>query len=354
MILQEVFEPIIDDPVAFIIKGSPDPDAIASSLALLAYYESLGGSGKILYNAYVSHSNNKAMINVLGIQMEKITPDSFADLKNKYKHYVVVDHSSFSVEGFDPSACLLHIDHHKEALEEKKKKKTSSTEDAEVENYPHQIIELDAGACSSIVTRLLKEEGFFEKNSRDLERVATSLVYGVRSDTDNLDNAGPKDYEAMQILSKHCSRADVKKITQTRITSQTAHVLKKAYEVMKEESSWLYAGVGFLQENYRDSIATVADEMMRHAGIEHTLIYAIIEREDGSSVVEGSVRSIDTGMDLDGFARAFSDNAGGRKHKAGFQIPLSFWGTCSNRELLSSFVTETVEEKFRSILSAEK
>lgn len=339
--LQKVFEPIVDDPVAFIIKGSPDPDAIAGSLALLSYYESLGGSGKIYYNSYISHSNNKAMVNVLGLSMEKV--EDFSSLNDKYKHYVIVDHSNPSVEGISEEKCLLHVDHHKED-ERKKKKQVEFT----------QIIELDAGSCSSIIVHLLNEEGYFSKANSDLEKVTTALAYGVRTDTDNLDSASAKDYKALEVIAKYYNKPDLKKISKARITSQTTHVLRKAYEVMKDESNWCYAGVGFLQETYRDSIATVADELMRHIGIDHVLVYAIIEREDGPPVVEGSVRSEDAGMDLDAFVKSFSDNAGGRKHKAGFRIPLGFWGTCTDKELLSRFVTESVEGKFKSILSTEK
>ena len=67
--------------------------------------------------------------------------------------------------------------------------------------------------------------------------------------------------------------------------------------------------------------------------------------------MEGSVRSVDPGMDLHAFVKSFSDNAGGRKHKGGFQVPLGFWGTCPDKEMLFSFVQETIESKFLSILS---
>ena len=343
--LQEVFEPIVDKPVAFIVKGSPDPDAIAGSLALLSFYESLTGSGKIYYNSYISHSNNKARVNVLGINMEKI--DSFAELDGKYEHYIVVDHSDPKVEGLDISKCILHVDHHKEAESDKKNK------GKEKDLTYTKIVELDAGSCSSILTKLLQDEGFFESGNPDVQKVASALTYGVRSDTDNLDSAGPKDWEAMKLLSQYASKVDVKKMTAAKITAQTADLLKRALSSEKEEQGWLYTGVGFLQETYRDSIATVADELQRRSGIDHVLVYAIIEKDDGL-VVEGSVRSSDAGMDLDAFVRSFSENAGGRKHKAGFAIPLEFWGTCPDKDQLANLVATTIENKFKSILSTER
>lgn len=339
-LLKDIFSKIEQKPVAFIIKGSPDPDAIAGSLALLCYYQALGGTGKMYYDSYVSHTNNKAMINILGIQMEKVS--TFQEINTKYEFYIVVDHATATVEGLDLSKCILHVDHHKE----KEKDKEES-----LHAQCLHVIEGDAGASSTIVTRLLSEVDFFQSNHPDVERVATALMYGIRSDTDNLDGAGPKDWDAMRILAHHSSKSDIKKITKSRITAQTAEILKKALANEQEEQGWLYAGVGYLQDSYRDSIATVADELMRRSGIEHVFVYAIIEKSTGNMVVEGSVRSVDPGMDLDSFVKSFSDNAGGRKYKGGFQIPLGFWGTCPNREILSDFVQETVEAKFLSILN---
>ena len=341
MKLSEILKPLLPNPIALIIKGSPDPDVIASSLAVLSYYEAIGGAGKIFYSSYISHSSNKAMVNILGIGMEKV--DNFTNVNETFKHYIVLDHSDPCVQGLDLAKLRLHIDHHKEH------------EDKSLEDFNYvEMIELDAGASSTIVTRLLEKEDYFKSGGTDIERVATALAYGIRSDTDNLDSGNPKDWEAMRILAQYASKGDVRKMTKSRITAQTAHVLKKAYEVEKEEQGWLYAGIGFLQETYRDSIAIVADELMRRQGIEHVLVYAIIEKESGSLVIEGSVRSLDAGTDLAGFVKAFSENSGGRKHKAGFQIPVGFLSECPNKEALDNLVRQTIEAKFQSILSTEK
>lgn len=104
-----------------------------------------------------------------------------------------------------------------------------------------------------------------------------------------------------------------------------------------------------MQSTYRDSIASVADELLRRTGIDHVLVYAIIERS-GTATVEGSVRSIDASFDMEGFVKNFSDNSGGRKFKGGFQIPLGFWSSCPSQEMLEEFVKNTLENKLKSIL----
>lgn len=331
--LKVIFEALNQKPLAFIIKGSPDPDAIASSLALLSYYQSLGGDGEIYHEDYVSHSANKAMINILDI---KIQEAEFKQLNPQY--YVITDHCNPYIEGIDISKCVLHIDHHKENHEGESKPSIT------------QIIEYDAGACSSIVTKLLNEVDYFNSGANSVSQVATALAYGIRTDTDNLDAARAKDYDAMKILSQYTNKENLQKITRSRISTQTADVLKKALMAEKNEQNWLYAGVGFLQETYRDSIASVADELMRRSGTDSVLVYAIIEKH-GEHAVEGSVRSIDASFDMDSFVKAFSNSAGGRKYKGGFKIPLGVLSCCPNQEQLEEVVNSSIENKLKSVLS---
>ena len=333
--LRTIFEGLNNKPVAFIIKGSPDPDAIASSLALLSYYQTLGGDGQIYHEDYISHSANKAMINILDI---KVSETPFSNLNPDV--YILTDHSNPNIEGIDLAKCALHVDHHKESHDGEKDKTKAQI---------NQIIEYDAGACSSIVTRLLNEVDYFNSGSNTISQVATALAYGIRTDTDNLDGARPKDYDALKILSQYINKENLQKITRSRISTQTADVLKKALTAEKTEQNWLYACVGFLQETYRDSIASVADELIRRSGTDCVLVYAIIEKA-GELVVEGSIRSTDPGFDMDGFSRNFSTNAGGRKYKGGFNVPLGAWCSWANQEQIEEVVKTSIENRLKSVL----
>ena len=121
--LQEIFEPLNKEPVAFIIKGSPDPDAIGSALALKEYYESIVGEGEIYHDIPLSHSQNKAMVNILDITLHEVSTKEIDE-----PHYVIVDHCDPIVSGIDPAKCILHIDHHKETSEKESTKFPSNTD----------------------------------------------------------------------------------------------------------------------------------------------------------------------------------------------------------------------------------
>lgn len=327
--LDQVFEKCNNKPVAFMIKGSPDPDAIASSLALLSYYQSVGGEGTIYHEDYVSHTANKAMLNVLDIRIkERQKGDPLEE-----DFYVVCDHTDPEFEGVDLSKCILHVDHHKGDIDPPENCKT--------------IIEHDVGACSSLITLALGNEFF--SNISNASQLATALCYGIKTDTDNLDAAREKDYDAMKILANYSSKDNLQKITKSRISTQTAEVFKTALTNEKMEQNWIHTGVGFLQETYRDSIAQVADELMRRQGVDSVLVYGIIEKAEGP-VVEGSIRSIDAGFDIEGFVKNFSESSGGRKYKGGFTIPLGFWGKCNDREKMEEYVNLCMEDTLRSVL----
>ena len=214
-----------------------------------------------------------------------------------------------------------------------------------------QIIESDAGSCCSIVARLIENTGLLDGPNG--AQIATALAYGIKTDTDNLESARSKDWDAMKHLSRFYKKDDLRQISTDKMTTQTAAILKKALAAEQQEQSWLYSGVGFIQETYRDSIASVADVLMKRQAIDCVLVYAIIEREDGL-VVEGSIRSTDASFDIETFVKNFSQDSGGRKYKGGFCIPLGFWGTCPDRKMIEEYVSKTIIAKINEILGTTK
>jgi len=63
---------IRDKKLAIVIHDNPDPDAISSGLALKEIAKSLGVEANILYHGRIGHQENKAFVNLLGIDLGKI------------------------------------------------------------------------------------------------------------------------------------------------------------------------------------------------------------------------------------------------------------------------------------------
>ena len=70
---------IRDKKLAIVIHDNPDPDAISSGLALKEIAKNLGVEANILYHGRIGHQENKAFVNLLGIDLGKMEEH---DLKN--------------------------------------------------------------------------------------------------------------------------------------------------------------------------------------------------------------------------------------------------------------------------------
>jgi Exopolyphosphatase-related proteins len=61
-----------DGKLGIVVHDSPDPDAIASALALKQIAKQVGVSADILYRGEIGHHVNRAFVNILGIEMIRI------------------------------------------------------------------------------------------------------------------------------------------------------------------------------------------------------------------------------------------------------------------------------------------
>ncbi len=166
------------------IKGSPDPDVIASSYALRQICSSIGIKAVITGSVKPSLPQNSAIINDLDIPI--LFKDSFDDLSD-YDAYAVLDFQSANVNGITGKIpCAVHVDHH-EPIEE----------DIEID---FKFIIEEAGSTSSFFALIIKE---LETSSPTIElrKVSTALQFGIYTDTDAFRHADIIDFEALNYVS---------------------------------------------------------------------------------------------------------------------------------------------------------
>ncbi len=150
------------EKVAIILQDDPDPDGLASALALRKLLGRKSQTAPIVTYGVITRPENVAMVKLLGIEVEKI--DSDEDLKN-YSMRVMVDcqPSFFRGRNIQVDAVLDHhpkppaVDYSSIAIEE---------------------IHPELGATSSLMTLLLRAAGEVPS-----QRLATALLYGIKSDT---------------------------------------------------------------------------------------------------------------------------------------------------------------------------
>ncbi len=159
-------------PLLILTHDYPDPDALASAMALghLAqqYY---GITSRIAYGGIIGRCENKALVKLLDIPLRKIRPEHFS----KYRNIALVDtQPRFDNNAFPPKRkATIVIDQH-----------ASTTRPA----ADLAIIDTECGATCAIVARALLLLG-----DPIPPRIATALAYGILSDTLGLYRARRSD-----------------------------------------------------------------------------------------------------------------------------------------------------------------
>ena len=316
------------------IKGYPDPDAIASALAHQHICRGLGAETDIVHFEDLSHQENKALVKRLEIEMTQWSPD--LDLL-VYAGYCLVDTQSPDL----PITCPEHlrlvslVDHHR----------SIGTVEGEFVD-----VREDAGSTAALYCEYLADGVVgLDGSSSDSVRLASALMHGIRSDTDEFLAARPIDFRASAFLAPYIDREFLVLISQQSISSKSMDILQVALEKKVIKGNYIIAGVGYTREEDRDGIGEAADYLLRREGVDTVLVYGIV----GGDTVDGSLRTSSNTVDPDkwmkdmfGLDKNGRYYGGGRRDKGGFQMHLGIFEHCSDRDLLWRTVSHTIEDRF--------
>lgn len=301
-----------------LIKGSPDPDVIASSFALKAVCESRGLKSSIVALAEISHPQNRAIVKSLDIPLsiEKGIPSPHG-----YDSYAVLDFQSAYTKGVSEKLpCAVHIDHHAEA-----------EDDVEA---GFRLVSDEAGAASTYMTLILRELDLPPRGPLRTS-VATALLLGIQTDTNNLRHATKLDYEALQFLTGMVDERIVQKVSNVPLSEDALRLVGKALADHETYREWFFAGLSFIDESKRDNIAIVADFLLESGEAETVAVFAIIEKKRrGGLSLDVSFRTSNADLDLNAVIKSITPDGGGRAYKGAYQVNLDYFAACPDRDLL--------------------
>jgi nanoRNase/pAp phosphatase (c-di-AMP/oligoRNAs hydrolase) len=314
--------------ILILVKGSPDPDVIASSFAMSALCRALDISCSIVAGKKLSLPENRAMVNILEIPL--VISPGLPGIR-QFDSYIVTDHPSPSVvEQTAILPCAVFIDHHEPIDEEIRA-------DFVLRNR-------DAGSTSTLVALLLKDLEI-ELNSEVMTPVATALVFGIYTDTDKYSHAGRLDYEALDYLSKFSDHNAFNKISNTPLSKETLTLLKRAIGSRIHYKEWLIAGVGYVHAADRDSIAIIADFLLKREKCPTVIVFAAIEDAGRRQLsLDASFRSASEILNLNEIIKKIAPTGGARKFKGAYQIDLDYFHACPDRKLLWEVIQLTTVE----------
>jgi nanoRNase/pAp phosphatase (c-di-AMP/oligoRNAs hydrolase) len=321
-----------------VLSGYPDPDNIASGLALQHLAKEHGIESRLLTFHEVSHQENQALVTKL--ELDLWLYDARCDLE-PYTLYALVDSSRADTPIQDLLAkkrFLACVDHHKKSGE-----------------IPAEFVDVreDAGSTAGIFAGYLRQahpEGLNPNNPEHL-KLATALMHGIRSDTRLLLEASQSDLLGAAYLWPAVDQALLRKISAQSLNPAVMDMIQAALERRRIYDNFLVSDVGYVRKEHRDGIPQAADFLLTRAGIDTVLVFGIV---DGKTV-EGSLRTRSDTINPDAFLkRAFGIDedrgsyfgGGNTRNKGGFQIPLGFLAQHKDRDELYRLACEIVHEKF--------
>jgi nanoRNase/pAp phosphatase (c-di-AMP/oligoRNAs hydrolase) len=316
--------------LAIVTHDNPDPDAIASAVALGRIADQTGCTVDICYYGDITHQENRAFVNLLEFDLRNLDPD--AELAH-YDGIALVDHSRPGVNDGLPEETPVDIviDHHPPR--------------APVEA---RFVDLRSGvgATSTLLVDYLEKFGM--EMATD---VATGLLFGIRVDTREFTReVSSADFEAAASLLPAADLSLLERIESPSISPDTFDTIASAIRNRREEGPVLLSCVGSLSD--RDALAQAADRLLTMEGISATLVYGF---RDGTIFVSARAQGmeIDLGEVLrDAFGRIGS--AGGHADMAGAQITMGVLESVEDRdESLREIVEAVIADRFLEALDAQ-
>lgn len=303
------------DSLAVVCHNNPDPDSLASAMALETIAFDAGVTDvEVFYSGTISHQQNRAFVNLLDLDLNAFSVDAVAtaDL------VAFVDHSIPGENNEVPRSITVDIviDHH-------------STEGVEAAYVDHRE---EIGATATIMTEYLVELDLDESVP-----LATALMFAIRRETLTfLRGATSAEYGAAERLHAHVDTDLLRDLTHPSISESTIDAISDAIDNRTIRGSTLVSHTGWTTE--RDAIPQAADYLSDVEGVETCVVFGLID-----DAVELSARSTDSRVHVGRVLEdAFSDvgSAGGHRQMAGGHISLGMFADLAESD---SSLVEMVE-----------
>ena len=282
------------DRVLILLHNDPDPDAMASGLALRNVLRRTKQTAVLAAQQGATRPENIRMQNLLDIHVETITPDQLTG----FDRIAMVDvQPHYFGEAFH--RVDLVIDHHPEQS-----------------GYSAVFKDIRAnyGSTSTILTEHLRAV-----DANISERTATAMLYAIKSDTLFFNRqANRVDLEAFSYLYPLADAAMIRKMEGAEITIERLEYVLKAKQNGRMVEQVFCSFIGASPRE--DFIPYVADFYLQLEDVKWTIVAGIVN----DSLVM-SVRNLGYGRNAGEFVRKyFADigSAGGHRSMAKAVVPL--------------------------------
>jgi nanoRNase/pAp phosphatase (c-di-AMP/oligoRNAs hydrolase) len=307
------------DRVLILLHNDPDPDAMASGLALRTVLRRNKQTAAIGAFQGVTRPENLRMTNLLDIHVDIVTPAQVAG----FDRVAMVDVQPHYFAGAVNRADLV-VDHHPEQPGYR---------------AVYKDIRPDYGSTATILTEHLRAV-----DANISERTATAMLYAIKSDTLFFNRQATRiDIEAFSYLYPLADANLIKKMEGSEITMERLDFVLRAKQQGRLEEQVFCA---FLGASPREDVITyVADFFLQLENVKWTIIGGIVN----DSVIM-SVRNLGYSRNAGEFVKKYFNalgSAGGHRSMAKAVVPLgafrSAFGNLASDETTDLVLKQALE-----------
>jgi nanoRNase/pAp phosphatase (c-di-AMP/oligoRNAs hydrolase) len=306
--------------VALVLQDDPDPDGIASAIALRTVLGRNRSTTPLFSFGKTTRAENLAMLRLLDVTIEEAT----IEVLQSFACIALLDVQPAYFDERLPAAHIV-IDHHPKAR----------PIEAEYTDLRTQY-----GATSTILTEYLEASG-----ADVSQRLATALLYGIKSDTLMLNReTGPADLRAFMSLYPLTNYNTMRRIERPELPLSFADFLARVLPRIRKHRELLVLHIGKIERE--ELIPQLADFCLQFENTEWVVVSGKFENALVMSIRNpGYVRSAG-----DVVRKLFDDvgRAGGHRSMAKAIIPLRHW-----RKHFGSTQDAEIAPRLESLFAAE-
>jgi nanoRNase/pAp phosphatase (c-di-AMP/oligoRNAs hydrolase) len=270
------------EKVYIFIHDFPDPDAMGAALGMKKLIEDRFEKPVFIFGTGFSRPQNKVMANVLNI-----------DLKNAPEFLK-------GTIGINPADMILFVDVNENsgnlAYKEAVKLKPDWTIDHHIDkdkplgNNAH--LEPVGSSCTIVAEYLQHFEIKFDEEKKQDENVATALLLGLMTDTNNLLSVSvtPRDMKAFEYMKRHYGQETFNTIMDFELNPYYYDLMAYAHKSYIKEGSLIVLNLGYINADQEGALSFIAELWRRWKDVRVVIAFAVINNS-----VTGKVRVKGTG-----------------------------------------------------------
>jgi nanoRNase/pAp phosphatase (c-di-AMP/oligoRNAs hydrolase) len=303
-----------------LMYGDPDPDAVGAAMGLAAIWRRTGASPLLRYTGEIRRYQNKLLISYLKQPIQRLEA---SELSESDLVAVVDAQPGFWRE--DPPRPHVVIDHHP------RREDTSA---------PFLDLREGYGATSTILTEYLMDADIPVDR-----KLATALLYGIVTDTDDLKrNASSNDIRAFDLLHERADRHFIARLEKSQVPMAMLDYIAWGISHRVVYGEMILVHFGRLP--HADVCVQVADLLLLTCGVTWVVCAALV----GNTLVavfRGDGHRQDVGKRATlAFARLGS--AGGHRTMGRAEVPVESGSVSDSVEILVNNLFRRMRERRRN------